>query len=159
MLIASLYVDIFFVRLFVYFTVFQKAVFINTKVTMFTIEEDTFIVVAYFRSGNFDEQGGWNYSSEACYNEFVTTYPEHEIAYSVFIQHEQRVIERFLETGSVCKRKPPGRPKVTTPEVVANVQEHIVRSPTKSIRQLSQQVGKHIFSFRINLHQNYSNCF
>lgn len=111
---------------------------------VFSIEEDTFIVMAYFRSGFQNNPGDWTYSSEACYEQFTATYPEQEIAFTMFVQHQDRVIARFLDTGSVCKGKSPGRPKVITPESVANIQEHIVRSPTKSIRQLSQQVGKYI---------------
>lgn len=107
----------------------------------FTVEEDTFIVMAYFRSGIRDELGAWTYSTESCYEQFVTTYGEQHIPFHIFAQHQERVISRFMDSGSVCKGKSPGRPKITTPEVVANVQEHMLRSPQKSIRQLSQQVG------------------
>jgi hypothetical protein len=110
---------------------------------VFTIEHNTFIVMAYFRSGLQNENGHWLYSQQSAYEQFVETYPEEQIEYPNFAQHCERIVERFVSTGNVGKGKSTGRPTVATPDVVQNVEVIVEERPHISIGRLSQQIGSH----------------
>ena len=107
-----------------------------------SVEQNTFLVMAYFRSGTQDEFGAWNYSSESTYAQFMGMYPDEEIPFYVFVQLCERVVERFLDSGSVVERKSTGRSvTIVTKESIQDVNERMQRSPNKSITRLSQQTG------------------
>lgn len=108
----------------------------------FSQEKDTFIVMAYFRTGHQNEDGLWTYSSENSYNQFLLQFPEDPLAYPVYLQHMQIVIDRFMDTGSVDNRKKSGRPRIITEDVIADVQQRMQASPTKPLRKLAVQTGK-----------------
>lgn len=108
----------------------------------FSQEKDTFIVMAYYRSGQQDENGEWVYSAENSYAQFLHQFPEEPMAFHVYQQHMRTVISRFTETGSVSAKQKSGRTKVVDEAVVANVQERMLASPKKSLRKLSAQTGK-----------------
>lgn len=119
---------------------------------VFTLEEDTFIVIAYFRSGIQDNMGSWIYSTETCYEQYMAMHPDNAVPFNTFAQHQQRVVDRFIDSGSVCQRKSSGRPKILTPEIGEDVRQRMLQSPNKSLRRLSQQTGicytKNIFCFK-----------
>ena len=51
------------------------------------------------------------------------------------------IVKRFRETGSVNERSRSRQPDVLTPEFTERVQQSLLRSPGKSLRRLSQQLG------------------
>ncbi|KAF2888504.1 hypothetical protein ILUMI_17669 [Ignelater luminosus] len=68
----------------------------------------------------------------SCIEEFIY-FPEQEFDYDVISRHVRRVVDRFRQTGSVCKGKSTGRPTVLDENTVENVQTYMERSPTKSL--------------------------
>lgn len=110
----------------------------------FTLEHDQLILEAYFRNGERDANGQWTYSTQRCANEFIEQYPDLEIDYDNLIRHIRRIVTRFRSTGSVCKGKSTGRPSVMLEDTVEDVRARLEHSPTKPLRQLAQQIGKHI---------------
>jgi hypothetical protein len=52
-----------------------------------------------------------------------------------------QLVGRFRDTGSVVGRRGSGTPKVVTLELVSDVHLRLLRSPQKSVRRLSQQMG------------------
>jgi hypothetical protein len=50
------------------------------------MEYNTFIVMAYVRSGLQNENGHWLYSQQSVYKQFVETYPEEQIEHRNFAQ-------------------------------------------------------------------------
>lgn len=104
------------------------------------MEIDKFILEAYFRSGERDENG-WQYSLRSCFLQFQQEFPNQVVEYETFSQHVRRLVARFRNTGSVCKGKSPGRKSVLTDEVLQDVNERLRASPTKPLRQLSAQTG------------------
>lgn len=109
----------------------------------FNVEKDTFIVLAYFRSGFRNGNGEWRYSHRQAYEEFVEMYPEEEVAFPVFSRHCSRAVERYIDTGNVGKGKSSGRPTVATQDIVERVDEIIQRNPHISINRVSQQIGRY----------------
>lgn len=109
-----------------------------------TLEHDLFIVEAYFRNGERGGNGQWTYSVARCANEFMEQYPDLQIDDESLIRRIPRIVSRFRSTGSVCKGKSTGRPSVMTEDVVEDVRTRLERSPSKPVRQLAQQTGKHI---------------
>lgn len=79
---------------------------------------------------------GWSF------HQFVTEYADLYMNLDTFTCHRNNVIERFMETGSVLKRKPDQAPTILTDDVVAHISQRIDVSPTKSVRKLSAQTGK-----------------
>lgn len=108
---------------------------------VFTLEQDIFIVMAYFRTGNFDAADGWQYSIEYAFHQFHEMFPEAVVTLVVFRQHCTRLVQRYLQTGDVKKAKPAGRPSTLTEDVVEDVRARMERSPRKSVRKLSLQTG------------------
>lgn len=111
---------------------------------VFTNEQDRFIVMAHFRSATQAADGSWSYSVQSCIRQFTLEYPNEEIQYETFVQHRNRLVQRFMETGSVAKRKPVGNPHVLTVEAVNDISDRMTTSPNKSIRKLSAQTGAHL---------------
>jgi hypothetical protein len=84
---------------------------------VFTLEQDIFIGMAYFRTGNFDAADGWQYSTE--YGRYIapisTNVPRASWYFGrrgslvAFRQHCTRLVQRYLQTGDVKKAKPTGR--------------------------------------------------
>ncbi|KAF5286629.1 hypothetical protein FQA39_LY16203 [Lamprigera yunnana] len=107
----------------------------------FTVEQDKFILEAYFRNGQKDVDGNWKYSVRLCVEEYQTHFQNIELDDDVLCRHIRRIVSRFHEHGSVCKGKSTGRTTVLTEEVVEDVRTYLERSPTKPLRQLAQQAG------------------
>ncbi|KAF5280626.1 hypothetical protein FQA39_LY05274 [Lamprigera yunnana] len=113
----------------------------------FTVEQDKFILEAYFRNGHKDIGGNWNYSVRLCVEEYQTHFQNIELDDDVLCRHIRRIVSRFHEHGSVCKGKSTGRTTVLTEEVVEDVRTHLERSPTKPLRQLAQQTDSPILIY------------
>ena len=95
---------------------------------VFSLQQRIVIVEAYLRTGSIKE------TQQA----FLEKYPEIRAPAKRFVQS---LLKKWRETGSVENVKKQ-RPKlVQTPEVVSDIQQRISRSPQKSTRKLSQQVG------------------
>jgi hypothetical protein len=60
-----------------------------------SIEQNTFIVVSYFRNGRFIN-GEWRYSLSDCKNEFWAKYPDNIRDHSL-LTHIGRIVNRFLK--------------------------------------------------------------
>jgi hypothetical protein len=81
---------------------------------VFTLEQDIFIGMAYFRTGNFDAANGWQYSTE--HGRYIapisTNVPRASWYFGrrgtlvAFRQHCTRLVQRYLQTGDVKKAKP-----------------------------------------------------
>lgn len=108
---------------------------------VFTPEQDAFIIMAHFRSGNRNPDGTWSYSLQSCIDQFIEVFPDVEIAYSVFVNHKSVLVKRFADKHCICKGKPTGRPTVLTQDVMDDIQHRMEVSPKKSIAKLSAQTG------------------
>lgn len=109
---------------------------------VFTQEQDAFILMAHYRSGNRNDDGDWTYSLQSTIEQFQEKFPDIEINPKVFATHKRRVVDRFENKHCVCRAKSSGRPSVLTQEVIEDVQTRVAISPQKSIRKLSTQTGK-----------------
>jgi hypothetical protein len=67
---------------------------------VFTLEQDIFIGMAYFRTGNFDAANGWQYSTDEAFHQFQQMFPEPVVTLVAFRQHCMRLVQRYLHTGS-----------------------------------------------------------
>ena len=95
---------------------------------VFSLQQKIVIVKAYLRTGSIKE------TQQA----FLEKYPEIKVPAKRSVQS---VVKKWRKTGSVENMKKQ-RPKlVRTPKVVSDIQQRISRSPQKSTRRLSQQVG------------------
>jgi hypothetical protein len=65
---------------------------------VYSVEQNTFIVVSYFRNGRF-VNGEWTYSLSDCKNEFRAKYPDN-IQDDSLLTHIGRIVNRFLTTGT-----------------------------------------------------------
>ena len=108
---------------------------------VFTLGEDIFVVIAYYRNGIYAEGVGWQYSVNQTYHQFEANFPECVTTLLIFSQHCFRVVERYLSTGNLLRGKSPGRSSITTNEVIEDVTVRMGRTPRKSIRKLSFQTG------------------
>ncbi|RZC32120.1 hypothetical protein BDFB_011794, partial [Asbolus verrucosus] len=106
----------------------------------FTEDQKKFMLEAYFRNGTKND-GVWQYSIGACYEEFREEFPQEVFDYEKFRQTLHRCLNNWQEAGSIGRKKGSGRPKLRTPEVVENVQNIIGAASRTSIRQLAQQTG------------------
>jgi hypothetical protein len=109
---------------------------------VFTLEQDIFIGMTYFRTGNFDAANGWQYSTEhgRCISP-ISMFPEQVVTLVAFRQHCTRLVQRYLQTGDVKRAKPTGRTSTLTEDVVENVRGRMEQSPRNSMRKLSLQKG------------------
>jgi hypothetical protein len=105
---------------------------------VYSVEQNTFIVVSYFRNGRF-VNGEWTYSLSDCKNEFRAKYPDN-IQDDSLLTHIGRIVNRFLTTGTVSKGKSSGRPPVSD-EIVEDLRERVEETPQISVARLSQQSG------------------
>ncbi|XP_031333774.1 uncharacterized protein LOC116163798 [Photinus pyralis] len=108
---------------------------------VFTPEQDAFILMAHFRSGNRNPDGTWSYSLQSCIEQFSEEYPDVNIDYDVFKNHRSRLITRYENKHCICKGKSTGRPTVLSENVVNDIQQRTEQSPKKSISRLSAQTG------------------
>lgn len=105
----------------------------------YSIEQRVFIVEEYVRTT----------SIMSVREKFLEKYPEGRVPAKSTIQD---LIKKWRTTGNVSNMKRDKQLTVRTPEAVANVQTIIGRSPSKSTRRLSQQVGISRTSCRRILH-------
>lgn len=92
-----------------------------------TTEERVFLVEQVFRHGG-------NYT-EGVQIEFNKTFPDTPVPHRNAVRN---LIRKFRETGSVQDVSRSGRP-ITSEETVNDVKDRMERSPTKSVRRLSQE--------------------
>lgn len=69
---------------------------------MYTVQENIFIIEAYFRSGQLIN-GEWQYSYVNCRQQFRQQFPNRIVEETVLQHHICRVIETFRTTGNVAK--------------------------------------------------------
>ncbi|KAJ3661894.1 hypothetical protein Zmor_006270 [Zophobas morio] len=103
----------------------------------YSLEQNTFIIMYYYRNGVLNENGGWVYSVDACKDEYLVKYPV-VIEEESLKTHIWRIVARFNDTGSVSKGKPIGRPQVSQ-DVVEDLRTRMEQSPKKSLSKLSLQ--------------------
>jgi hypothetical protein len=118
---------------------------------VFTLEQDIFIGMAYFRTGNFDAANGWQYSTEHGRYSYIAPISTNVLRASwyfgrrgtlvAFRQHCTRFVQRYLQTGDVKTAKPTGRTSTLTEDVVENVRGRMEQKLRKSVRKLSLQTG------------------
>jgi transposase len=53
----------------------------------------------------------------------------------------QRLVKRFRETGSIGEKRRSGRLSVLSNDSLEYIRVHLLQSPRKSLRKLSQQTG------------------
>jgi transposase len=112
--------------------------FVSNKM-VFSQEQKIYIVESYFRNGHLID-GEWQYSIEACFEEFRLQFPDAALTYNIFHHNLTQCIQIFRETGSVDRKKGSGRPTKRTEEAIANVRQVMEEAPRTSVRRLSQQV-------------------
>jgi hypothetical protein len=66
---------------------------------VYSIEQNTLIVVSYFRNGRFIN-GDWRYSFSDCKNELGAKYPDNILDHSS-LTHIGRIVNKFSTTGTV----------------------------------------------------------
>lgn len=103
------------------------------------LQQSTFVVEAYFRSGVLND-GQWSYSAQACLEDFRIKFPEYPHDNHTLSQTIARIIHRFTNTGNVSKGKGAGKPPISQ-EVIDNIADRVNQSPTKSLRKLSTQAN------------------
>lgn len=108
-----------------------------------SLDQEKFLLEAYFRSGERDPNGQWKYSTRSCIDDLTTEFPDIDLDYESLSRHVLRTVDRFRNTGSVSKGKSPGRRTVLTEEIVEDIRDRLDHSPRKPLRQLSQQTGIH----------------
>ncbi|KAI4459818.1 innexin [Holotrichia oblita] len=109
-----------------------------------TLDQEKFLLEAYFRSGERDPNGQWKYSTRSCIDDLTTEFPDIDLDYESLSRHVLRTVERFRNTGSVAKGKSSGRRTVLNEEVVEDIRARLDQSPRKPLRQLAQQTGSAI---------------
>jgi len=114
---------------------------------MFSDEHNKFILEAYFRSGQRDQHGVWQYSQISCFAKFQQQFANIDVGNVIFTQHVRRIVKRFRYTGSVTKGKSSGRKPVLNEEIVEDIQQRMETSPNKSLRQLYAQTGNVYYLF------------
>jgi transposase len=95
-----------------------------------SVEEHTFLVEHVFRCGEECTQD--------VQQRFQAQFPETEVPHRNAVR---QLIQKFQETGSVCDATRSGRPSILTEKKLLDISDHLLQSPKKSIRKLSQQVG------------------
>ncbi|KAJ3665723.1 hypothetical protein Zmor_001204 [Zophobas morio] len=73
----------------------------------YTLEQNTFIVMSYYRNGTLNADGEWVYSVQACKDEYLAKFPELNIEEQSLMTHIKRIVDRFNSTGNVSKGKSP----------------------------------------------------
>jgi hypothetical protein len=106
---------------------------------VFTLEQDIFLGMTYFRTGNFDAANGWQFSTD--HGRCISPISTNVYTLVAFRQHCTRLVQRYLQTGDVKKAKPIGRTFTLTEDVVENVRGRMEQSPRNSMRKLSLQKG------------------
>lgn len=91
-------------------------------------EQRVFIVENVFRNGG-------NYTAEVILK-FIHKFPDTPVPHRNAVRH---LITKFRETGSVHDAYRTGRPPPTE-ETCMDIQDRMLKSPSKSIRRLAQQV-------------------
>jgi hypothetical protein len=71
-------------------------------------------------------------SVQACKEEFLANYPDQNILEKSLAAHINRIVDRFVATGSVEKGKSSGRPKVME-DVVENIRDTLEEHPRTSL--------------------------
>jgi hypothetical protein len=71
------------------------------------------MVESYFRNGHLID-GEWQYSIEACFEEFRLQFPDAALTYNTFHHNLKQCIQIFRETESVDRKKGSGRPTKRT---------------------------------------------
>jgi hypothetical protein len=105
---------------------------------VYFVEQNTFIVVCYFRNGRF-VNGEWTYSLSDCKNELRAKY-SNNIQDDCLLTHVGRIVNRFLTTGTVSKGKSSGRPPVSH-KIVEDLRETVEETPQITVARLSQLSG------------------
>ncbi|KAK4875522.1 hypothetical protein RN001_011944 [Aquatica leii] len=72
---------------------------------MFTAEQDTIIVMAYFQSGTRSPNGTWSYSLQSCIDQFNKHFPEANFTYDAFRQVTKTDANLILSTLVSKKQK------------------------------------------------------
>jgi hypothetical protein len=73
-----------------------------------------------------------------CQNEFRDTFPDSPVPNKSTVS---RLVNRFRDTGSVQDRNRSGRPSVISNDSLDDIRQPLLRSPRKSLRNLSLQSG------------------
>jgi hypothetical protein len=97
--------------------------FVSNKM-VFSQEQKIYIVESYFRNRHLID-GEWQYSIEACFEEFRLQFPDAALTYNIFHHNLTECIQIFRETGSVDRKKGSGRP--TTLQTLNMIQEFFDR--------------------------------
>jgi len=102
-----------------------------------TINQRTFIIESYFRSGR-SVNGHWIYSFDKCIVDFEKEYPN---VLSITKQSINNLIKKFRSTGFVQNKEHVRRRTRLSEHVIEDIQQRINQSPNKSLRRLSNETG------------------
>ncbi|GJQ65670.1 hypothetical protein Trydic_g7758 [Trypoxylus dichotomus] len=108
--------------------------------------------MAHFQSATLTENGNWEDSLPSLFQQFHNEYPDVIIAYETFKCHRNRLVKRFMETGSVTKRNANQAPSVLTEDRVDDIRQRMdslfssrIRSPTslwmKALESIAPEVS------------------
>jgi hypothetical protein len=123
----------------------------------YTVEQNTFIVISFYRNATKDENGEWSYSVQACKDEYLAKFPHLDVEEQSLMTHIRRIVDRFDKTGDVSKGKSSERPQVGE-DIVEDLKQRMEQNPRTSLPRLSAQSGvplstcQKIMKKRINLH-------
>jgi transposase len=95
---------------------------------VFLQDQRVFILEHYFSSRSYEE----------CQNAFRNSFPDSVVPNKSTIQ---RLVKRFRETVSIGEKRRSGRPSVLSNDSLEDIRTHLLQSPRKSLRKLSQQTG------------------
>jgi hypothetical protein len=95
---------------------------------VFSQDQHVFILEHYFST--------WSYAE--CQNAFRNSFPDSVVPNKSTIQ---RLVKHFRETGSTGEKHHSGCSSVISNDSLEDIRAHLLQSPRKSLRKLSQQTG------------------
>lgn len=97
--------------------------------SMFTIEQNTYFLEAYFCRWFRREVGTWKYSLQICNGECILQFPNKGVEFGqTFRHHVRRIGQQFRQTGSVCEGRCAGRNTIISNETVEDIQVRMLRN-------------------------------
>jgi hypothetical protein len=95
---------------------------------VFSQDQHVFILEHYFSTRSYAE----------CQNAFRNSFPDSVVPNKSTIQC---LVERFHETGSIGEKHHSGHRSVLSNDSLEDIWAHLLQSPRKSLRKLSQQTA------------------
>lgn len=109
---------------------------------MLTTKHKTFVLESYFRNDIKPDNEDWEYSVQACFDEFRERFPVDaaNVIYQDIHSCVTKLVRDVTETGNIERKTRSGRPTKRTAKVTDNVRVIIKATPSNLIWKLRQEV-------------------